>query len=176
MKKLTLFAAAALMLLSVSSCSVLSVLSGQQSQSLTSGLQVGSALLNLYNQYQGAGKIDMTALNNINNVANVVNGIKNIKQLTGTDTMLSDFAQGLMNGSSNLVNQNNAASIINGLTNLSQTDLSGTTNAASILATQALSKLSQNKFMSNVFGSVSNDGNNLTTAVSGLTGLLNLIK
>ncbi|MDO5321262.1 MAG: hypothetical protein Q4F39_02595 [Bacteroidia bacterium] len=176
MKKLTLFAAAALMLLSVSSCSVLSAISGQQSQSLTNGLKVGSALLNLYNQYQGAGKIDMTTLNNINNVANVVNGIKNIKQLTGADTSLSDFAQGLMNGSSNLINQNNAAGIISGLTSLSQTDLSGTSNAASILATQALSKLSQNQFMSNVFSNVSNDGDNLTTAVSGLTGLLNLIK
>lgn len=165
-----------MVLLSVSSCSVLSALSGQQSQSLTNGLKVGSALLSLYNQYQGAGKIDMTTLNNINNVANIVNSIQNIKQLTSTDTMMSDFAQGLMNGSTNLINQDNAASIINGLTNLSQTDLSGTTNAASILATQALSKLAQNKFMSGVYSNVSNDGNNLTNAVSNLTGLLNLFK
>lgn len=175
--KLSKIIAAAAILLTMSSCSVLGSLSGNnQSVSLTNGIKVGSALLNLYNQYKSTGTINMTNLSSINDVANLVSGIKNIKDNTNTETSLADYAQGLINGSSNLINANNAAGVISGLTNLSNTDLSGTSNAASILATQAATNLAKNAFMSKVFGNVSNDGDNLTNAVSGITSLLGLLK
>lgn len=174
--KLSKIIAAAAILFTMSSCSVLGSLSGNQSASLTNGIKVGTALLNLYNQYKTAGTINMTNLANVNNVANLVSGIKNIKDNTSTETSLADYAQGLINGSSNLVNSNNAASIISGLTSLANTDLSGTSNAASILATQAATTLAKNAFMSKVYNNVSTDGNNLTNAVSGITSLLGLLK
>ena len=174
--KLSKLIAAAAILVTMTSCGVLGSITGNQSVSLSNGVKVGSALLNLYNQYKTTGTINMTNLANINNVANIVSGIKNIKDNTNTESALADYAQGLMNGSSNLINTNNAANIISGLTSLANTDLSGTSNAASILATQATSTLAKNAFMSNVFKNVSNDGNNLTSAVSGITSLLGLLK
>lgn len=120
--------------------------------------------------------IDMTSLGNINNVAKVVSGIQDLKQYNNNQSLLSDFAQGLINGSSNLVNQNNAYGVVNNLLNLSQNDLSGTSNAAAILATQAATKLAQNKFMSGVYQSESNDGKNLTTAVNSLSAIMSLLK
>lgn len=174
--KLSKIIAAAAIMITMSSCSVLGSISGSNSSSLENGIKVGSALLNLYNQYKDSGTINMTNLANVNSVASIVNGIQNIKSLTSTDSTLADYAQGLINGSSNLVNSSNASSVINGLTSLANTELNGTTSAASLLANQAVSSLAKNTFMSKVFNNVSTDGDNLTDAVSSITSLFGLLK
>ena len=145
MKKIiaTIAAIAALML-SSTSCGVLGGTSAQ-----TSGSTVGSALVGLYSQYKTDGKIDLSNTSNIINLATLASGVQTLKGQTSTsaasttaNSVLSQFASGLVSGSNNLVTTTVAPTVTNTLTNLANTtDLSSIISAAS-KASSTVSSLS----------------------------------
>ena len=137
----------------ISSCSILKGTSGN---GLSNGLQTGLALLNMYNtikqnkqvqqaQTQAAQQqatatatrgLDLSNASNLLNIAQILTGAGTLQNATPTYT--NQFSNGLIEGSSNLVNQSNVSNVLGSLLNLNNIDTSSILNAAvSAAATQA---------------------------------------
>ena len=87
-----------------------------QSESYTAGQQSGVALKALYLQYQADGKIDFSNLTNIANILNLSAQVQKIAQAEKGSVNYSDFSQGLIAGSVNLVNELNQEKVVDILT------------------------------------------------------------
>jgi hypothetical protein len=85
------------------------------SSSYTAGQSSGTALKALYAQYQADGKVDMGKVENLVNIVSLVNNVKTIKNAEKSSGAYTDFVQGMVSGSSNLVNELNAETVMNGL-------------------------------------------------------------
>lgn len=100
------------------------------SASYTAGQSSGTALKALYTQYQADGKVDMANVQNLVNIVSLVNNVKTVKNAEKSSGAYTDFVQGMVSGSSNLVNELNAETVMNGLTSaLSSVDTSKIDNA-----------------------------------------------
>ena len=106
--------------------------SASASSSYTAGQSSGTALKALYAQYQADGKVDMGKVENLVNIVSLVNNVKTIKNAEKSSGAYTDFVQGLVSGSSNLVTEVNAETVMNGLTTaLESVDTSKIENAVS---------------------------------------------
>ena len=67
----------------------------------------------------------MANVQNLVNIVSLVNNVKTVKDAEKSSGAYTDFVQGLVSGSSNLVNELNAETVMNGLTSaLSSVDTS----------------------------------------------------
>ena len=149
-------ALAALMLLS--SCSILKSVT---SNGLATGTSTGSALSSIFNVLKSAGSIDLGNLTNIINIGKILTGANS---LTGANPTYTDsFTNGLISGSSNLVNTGNASQVLNGLKALTNIDTSAFTKAAAS-GTQEAAK------------EISTSDKNVASTMSALTNILGLLK
>lgn len=154
MKAKSIIAAAAAILVMVSSCSILK--GGAQSAS-NSGTSVGAALLGLYTQYKTNGKIDLSNLGNLANLGTILANIGGLSN--ASSSFVDEFSAGLINGSSNLVNSVNSAKIVSGLSSLANIDTTAilnAANAASAGATDAAKQLSSNPEVASAVSSLVN--------------------
>ena len=87
-----------------------------QSESYTAGQQSGVTLKALYTQYKADGKIDFSNLSNIANILNLSAQVQKITKAEQGTVDYSEFGQGLIAGSVNLVNEINQAQVVEVLT------------------------------------------------------------
>ena len=150
---------AAIMLLS--GCSVLKTLTAN---ALATGTNTGSALLNLYNVYKTAKSakqgIDLTNTSNLLNLGQLLTGASSLTNATPTYT--NQFSNGLISGSSNLVNNSNLANVLSGLMSLGNINSPAITQAATQAATGTQATVT-----------ASQPG--VSETISALTGLLGLL-
>jgi hypothetical protein len=112
----------------LSSCSILKNVA---TSALSLGSNTGSAIVGIYNVLKN-GKIDLSDITTLINIGKILTGAQS---LTGaTPTYMDEFSEGLIEGSSKLVNETNIGAVLNGLKALNRVDTS-TLNAA---ATKAL--------------------------------------
>lgn len=128
--KLKVFAALAVTVLMASSCGLLRSSSAGTSGGTTSGSSIGGALASIFTQYKTDGKLDLSNLSNILNIATILNDLKGMKNSGVAALQSSDFINGLIAGSNNLVNKANSGKVIDGLTTLAGLDLTALTSAA----------------------------------------------
>jgi hypothetical protein len=122
-----------------------------QSAAYNSGSSVGSSLLSLYSQYKSSGKLDFKNVNTYLQILTLATNAQTIKANASNKTFYGQFAQGMVFGSQQQVNNNNVGGVINALMGL---DLTGVTSAGS-------------------GGNVSTStANNVLTGLTGLFGLL----
>ena len=135
MKHIIRLAACFAALLTISSCSMLGGLAG--SNATANGANTGSALLRLFQAYQvlkgntptgtnynytGTASngyntgIDLSNISNLLSLGQLLTGASTLTNATPNYT--SQFTNGLISGSSNLVNNNNAGGVLNGLMTL----------------------------------------------------------
>ena len=124
MKIFKRIAAAAAALVLLSSCSIL----GGNSSPAASGNSTGSALKDLYTILKNTGLIDLGDLGNLINLGTILTGANSLTN-AGT-AYVEEFAQGLISGSSNLVNNTNVNAVISGLKSLAGMDTSSLSRAA----------------------------------------------
>lgn len=87
-----------------------------QSESYTAGQQSGVALKALYTQYKADGKLDFSNLNNLLNIVNLSAQVQKVTKAEKGTVDYSEFGQGLIAGSVNLVNEVNQAQVVEVLT------------------------------------------------------------
>ena len=117
-------AVAALSLLT--SCSVMQ---GVFANAGSAGTSTGSALATVYNIFKSTGGIDLSNITTLINLGKILTGAN---ALVGkTDSFVEEFANGLYNGSADLVNEKNVGSVLNALQALANVDTSAITNAVS---------------------------------------------
>ncbi|MGM9749214.1 MAG: hypothetical protein ACI3ZN_10465 [Candidatus Cryptobacteroides sp.] len=142
MKRFALiFAAFAAMFLSVTACGSLAG-STSTSAAYTNGQTTGTALKAIYTQYKADGnKLNMSNVSNLLNLATLANSLQGLKGQASGTAFYTDFAKGLVAGSTNLVNTNNTSSVMNGLANLTNLDLSSLAGlAGSASSSETVSK------------------------------------
>lgn len=170
MKRLiSVIAAFAALMLSATSCGVIAGTSTGASalNPLTGGTSVGSALIGLYSQYKADGKVDLSNPNNLINLATLASGVQTLKgqstTYNATNSILSQFASGLVGGSKNLVTQALAPTVTSTLTGLANSnDMSSLMNAATKAATGA--------------ASISNTAASVTNTINSLNSIFKLLK
>ena len=117
-------AVAALSLLT--SCSVMQ---GVFANAGTAGNSTGNAIATIYNIFKNTGGIDLSNITTLINLGKILTGAN---ALAGkADSYVEEFANGLYNGSADLVNEKNVGSVINALQKLANIDTSAISNAAS---------------------------------------------
>lgn len=130
--KLRLFAAVAATVLMATSCGVLG--GGAQTapaQDTTStGSSIGATLASLYAKYKTTGQIDLTDLSNILDLAQILADLKGMGADATNALQSTEFANGLIAGSNNLISKANVATVLANLRNILNLDLSAITNAA----------------------------------------------
>lgn len=136
-KALFRFAAIVTAFMMFASCSVLKTLTAN---ALTSGTNTGSSLLNLYrlvqaSKNQSTSSIDLTNTSNLINLGQILAGASALPNATSQYTQ--DFSTGLINGSSNLVNNNNLSGVLGGLLSMANLGTSTFSTAATQAAAQA---------------------------------------
>ena len=82
------------------------------------GETAGKALKDLYKTYKSTGKLDVTDINTLKNITTLINSAKELKSNTNKSAFYKDFANGLIKGSGDLVNQSNSTTVMNSLTNI----------------------------------------------------------
>ena len=112
--------------LAITSCSVMQ--KPAASSATTSGSSTGAAISALYNVLKATGGIDLSSIVNLINLSKILTGANALTNATGAFT--TDFATGLINGSSELVNANNVSKVMNGLQALNKIDTSALLGAA----------------------------------------------
>ena len=176
MKKILCFVAAAALLLLTSSCGVVNssnasslantavgALSTLTGNAQSAGRVSGAALKDLYTQYKNGGKLDLSNATTLANLASLITGIQGLKNTTDRNAFYTDFASGLILGSTSLVNSNNTNSILNTLTSMANLDLSAITNAAAQAATGAATQ-------------VNTASGNVASALGSLSSIFSLFK
>lgn len=178
MKRILCFVAAAALLLMTSSCGVLNssnasslantavgALSSITGNAQSAGRTSGAALKDLYTQYKNGGnKLDLSNGTTLANLASLITGISGLKNTTDKNAFYTDFASGLILGSTSLVNSNNANSILNTLTSMSNLDLSQITGAAAKAATGAAA------------AALNTNSGNVASALGSLSSIFSLFK
>ena len=129
MKALKHIAAGLAALMILSSCSVLKNITSSASDT---GSSTGGALAALYQIFKAAGGIDLGNLTNIINIGKILTGANSLANATQEFT--SDFASGLIEGSSKLVNKGNVDAVMAALKALNNLDTSTLTKAADAAA------------------------------------------
>ena len=124
--KLKSFIAVVLASLLFTSCGSMSKL--LSSTDFTNGSAAGSVIRKLFSEFTNVGSIDFSKAQNILNVASLASSLTSLKGDVSNQTV-SDFTQGLIKGSSNLVNTNNSSDVMGILSGLSNLNLSGATNS-----------------------------------------------
>ena len=175
MKRILSLVAAAALLLMTSSCGVLNssnasslantavgALSTLTGNAQSAGRVSGAALKDLYTQFKNGG-LDLSNANTLANLASLITGIQGLKTTNDRNAFYTDFASGLILGSSSLVNSNNTNSILNTLTSMANLDLSQITNAAAQAATGAAT-------------AVNTTSGNVASALGSLSSIFNLFK
>ena len=124
------FAAIIAAFLMFSSCSVLQRLTAN---GLTTGTTTGSALLNLFNlvqqsRNQSTSSIDLTNTSNLIRLGQILAGASALTNASTSYT--NDFSTGLIQGSSNLVNNNNLGGVLSGLLSMASLGNSAFNSAA----------------------------------------------
>ena len=155
MKLLKRIAAGCAALMLLSSCSVLS---GLASSGSSVGSSTGSAISAIYNILKATGGIDLSNLANIINIGQILTGANTLTNATASYT--NDFAQGLISGSSNLVNAGNVSTVLSSLKSLANIDTSAFTQAAAT------------KGYASTTPALSTSDKNVDATVKALTGLL----
>ena len=146
MKHIIRLAACFAALLTISSCGMLGGLAG--SNGTATGTSTGSALLRLFQAYQvlkgnattgtnynytgnTSTGLDLSNVANLINLGQVLTGASTLTNATPTYT--NQFSNGLISGSSNLVNNSNVGGVLSGLLNLAN----GNTSVLSAAAASA---------------------------------------
>ena len=109
----------------LSSCGVLNQTA---SQGTTLGTSTGSSLASIIKILQTVGALDLSNLGNIINLGQILTGASSLQNATSAFT--SEFASGLIAGSSNLVNQSNVNAVMSALKSLAGTNTSAIQTAA----------------------------------------------
>ena len=118
-------AACAMFVMLSSSCGVLNQTA---SQGTSLGSSTGSALISLIQILRQTGALDLSNLGNIINLGQILTGATSLQNATSAFT--GEFANGLIAGSSNLINQGNVNAVMSALKSLANTDTSVLQNAA----------------------------------------------
>lgn len=151
MKKIVIFAAAALMM---SSCSLLQKSStpapaatattaapavGVASSPSTAGLNAGTALLALYKQYQIDGKFNASNLQNIANAAALIANCQELKANYADKEYRKQFNQGLLGSAAqSIITPTNVNTVSNSLVNIATAAAqTAATSQTATAATQA---------------------------------------
>jgi len=118
--------------------SFLSGLGIGSSTATTSGKSAGAALKTLYTNYKTDGKIDVSNVNNILQLATLAKNIQDLKgQKIGSD-YFTDFASGLVSGSSSTITSAASSAVTSALSSLaSNSSLSSLTSVASSAAAKS---------------------------------------
>lgn len=124
MKPLKYIAAGLAALMLLSSCSVLKNLSSGSK----TGTSTGGALAALYQIFKATGALDLSNLTNIINIGKVLTGASTLTN--ATEAFASDFTNGLIEGSSQLINDNNVQKVMTALKSLSTVDATAIEEAA----------------------------------------------
>lgn len=124
MKPLKYIAAGLAAIMLLSSCSVLKNLSSGSK----TGNNTGGALAALYQIFKATGALDLGNLTNIINLGKVLTGASTLAN--ATDAFASDFTNGLIEGSSQLINDNNVQKVMTALKALSSVDATAIEQAA----------------------------------------------
>ena len=124
MKPLKYIAAGLAALMLLSSCSVLKNLSSGSK----TGTSTGGALAALYQIFKATGALDLSNLTNIINIGKVLTGASTLTN--ATEAFASDFTNGLIEGSSQLINDNNVQKVMTALKALSTVDATAIEDAA----------------------------------------------
>ena len=107
-----------------SSCGVLNQTASQGS---ILGSSTGGALTSIIQILKATGALDLNNLANIINLGQILTGATSLQNATSAFT--SEFASGLISGSSNLINQSNVTGVMSALKSLAGTDTSSLMNA-----------------------------------------------
>ena len=157
MKLFKCLAVASAAVILLSSCSILK---STTADAASSGSNTGSALSTLYKILKGTGTLDLSDLTTIINIGKVLLGANSL-----TDASLdfsNQFANGLISGSSQLINKANVGGIMDGLKALGNLD-------TSVLTQAAAAATNGNSFQVNA----ANTG--VASTVSSLTNILKLM-
>ena len=125
-KALKRFVAACALLVMLSSCGVLNQTA---SQGTTLGTSTGSSLATIIQILRATGALDLSNLGNIINLGQILTGASSLQNATSAFT--SDFAAGLIAGSSNMVNKDNVNAVMSALKSLANTNTTAIQTAAS---------------------------------------------
>lgn len=183
MKLSTIFAALAATVIAAASCGVLGGTSSTSTASTgttaapatatttssaayTNGTTSGTALRNLYVQYQAEGKLNLTNPSNLLNIASLTSSLSGLKGQEEGKAYYKDFAKGLIAGSVNLVTTDNSSAVMSQLGTLANTDLSGIGN----ILTTASSTASQQQSTTST-GTASEKVNQAATAITSILGI-----
>ena len=161
MKALKHLAAACAVLVLLTSCSALSRTATKLASATAIGNSTGSALSSIFSVLKSTGVIDLSNLTNIINLGRILTGAGTLPSATKAFT--SDFASGLINGSSNMINASNVTGVLSGLKQLAAIDNTPLLNAATSANTGIGTPLTN-----------STPGVNET--LSALTSIYNLVK
>ena len=134
MKALKHIAAGLAALMLLSSCSILKNVTASDSGSST-----GSALAALYQIFKATGALDLGNLTNIINIGKILTGANSLANATLDYT--NEFAEGLIKGSSQLVNDGNVQKVMGALKSLSSVDTSALSQAAVAAADGTVTQL-----------------------------------
>jgi hypothetical protein len=110
----------------LSSCGVLNQTA---SQGISLGNSTGSSLASIIKILKATGALDLSNLGNIINLGQILTGASSLQNATSAFT--SEFASGLINGSSNMVNQGNVNAVMSALKSLANTNTTAIQTAAS---------------------------------------------
>ncbi len=128
MRPLKYIAAALATLMLLSSCSIVKNLTNGSS----TGSTTGGALAALYQIFKATGALDLGNLANIINIGKVLTGASTLTN--ATEAFTNDFTNGLIEGSSKLINDSNVQNVMSALKSLSKVDTSALTQAADAAA------------------------------------------
>ena len=113
------FVAACALFAVLSSCGVLNQTASQGS---SIGASTGTALTSIIKILKSTGVLDLSNLTNILNLGTILTGASSLQNASSDFT--SQFANGLISGSSNMVNQSNVTAVMSALKSLANTDTS----------------------------------------------------
>ena len=142
MKLIKYIAAAVASIMLLSSCSVLKNVTSSASGT---GSNTGSAIASLYKILMSSGSLDLSKLDlgDITNIINIGKILTGANALTGaTQEYATDFATGLISGSSKLINNSNVQAVLGALKTLSKVDTSAVSQAATAAANGTATQLS----------------------------------
>lgn len=109
----------------LSSCGSSSKL--MDSTDFSNGSIAGSVLSKFFTEYSQTGSIDFSKAQNILNVSSLVPALSSLKGDVSNQTS-KDYSNGLISGSTNLVNNSNVQGVLNALITLGNFDFTKATN------------------------------------------------
>lgn len=181
MKLKSIAAVLALSFLTVS-CGILGT--GNSASGSVNGQSSGAALKTLYGQYKTDGKVDLNNISNIIALAQLANGIQGLNGVDDKSQFYTDFAEGLILGSGNLVTEKTSSPVTGALKSLvGGTDLSSIMSAGVAAAAQSKkaqkAKSQTQETVGNVAGAISELSEKtagVASTLSSLNSIFGLVK